>query len=96
MGFPGQSYWSGLPVPSPVGLPDPGIKPWSSAVQADSLPSEPPGKPGTLVKMRLIIEIKKIMFQWILNNSSINRGLYLLRLTLKQRSNRGETTLLLA
>ena len=26
-------------------LPDPGIKPWSPAMQADSLPSEPPGKP---------------------------------------------------
>ena len=96
MGFPGQSYWSGLPVPSLVGLPDLGIKPWSSALQADSLPSEPPGKPGTLVKMRLIIEIKKIMFQRILNSSSVNRGLYLLRLTLKQCSNRGETTPLLA
>ena len=28
-------------------LPDPGIKPWSSALQADYLPSEPPGKPDT-------------------------------------------------
>ena len=26
-------------------LPDPGIEPGSSALQADSLPSEPPGKP---------------------------------------------------
>ena len=30
------------------GLPDPGIKNWSVALQADSLPSEPPGKPGGL------------------------------------------------
>ena len=58
MGFPGQEYWSGLPVPSPGGLPDPGIEPWSPALQADSLLSEPPGKPGTLVKMRLIIRDK--------------------------------------
>jgi len=36
---------SGLPFPSPEDLPDPGIKPGSTALQADSLPSEPPGKP---------------------------------------------------
>ena len=29
----------------PRDLPDPGIKPGSPALQADSLPSEPPGKP---------------------------------------------------
>ena len=26
MGFSGQDYWSGLPLPSPVDLPDPGIE----------------------------------------------------------------------
>ena len=26
MGFPRQEYWSGLPFPSPVDLPDPGIE----------------------------------------------------------------------
>ena len=44
MGFSSQEYWSGLPFPSPGDLPDPGIKPRSPALQADSLPSEPPGK----------------------------------------------------
>ena len=39
-----QEHWSGLPFPSPGDLPHPGIKPRSSALQADSLPSEPPGK----------------------------------------------------
>ena len=47
MGFSRQEYWSGLPFPSPGDLPDPGIKPRSPALQADSLPSEPPGKPKT-------------------------------------------------
>ena len=47
MGFSRQEYWSGLPFPSPVDLPDPGIKPRSPALQADTLPSEPPGKPKT-------------------------------------------------
>ena len=35
----------GLPFPSPRDLPDPGIKLGSPALQEDSLPSEPPGKP---------------------------------------------------
>ena len=37
MGFSWQEYWSGFPFPSLGGLPDPGIKPASSALQADSL-----------------------------------------------------------
>ena len=45
MGFSRQEYWSGLPFPSPGDLPDPGIEPGSPAFQADSLTSEPPGKP---------------------------------------------------
>ena len=39
-----QEYWSGLIVLSPGDLPNPGIEPGSPALQADSLPSEPPGK----------------------------------------------------
>ena len=45
MGFSRQEYWSGLPFPSPGDLPDPGIEPGFPALEADSLPSEPPGKP---------------------------------------------------
>ena len=41
MGFSRQEYWSGLPFPSPGDLSDPGIKPRSPALQADSLLSEP-------------------------------------------------------
>ena len=44
MRFSRQEYWSGLPFPSLGDLPDPGIKPRSSTLQADALPSEPPGK----------------------------------------------------
>ena len=43
MGFSKQEYWSGLPFPSPGDLPDPGIEPRFPALQADTLPSEPPG-----------------------------------------------------
>ena len=43
MEFSGQAYWSGLPFPSPEDVPDPGIKPGSPALQADSLTTEPLG-----------------------------------------------------
>ena len=45
MGFSRQEYWHGLPFPSPGDLPEPGIEPGSPALQAESLQSEPPGKP---------------------------------------------------
>ena len=44
MGFSRQEYWSGVPLPSPGDLPDPGIEPRSPALQANALQSEPPGK----------------------------------------------------
>ena len=44
MGFSRQEYWGGLPCP-PGDILNPGIKPRSSTLQADSLLSEPPGKP---------------------------------------------------
>ena len=43
MEFSRQEYWSGLLFPPPGDLPNPGIKPWSPSLQADSLLSEPPG-----------------------------------------------------
>ena len=42
LGFSRQESWSGLPFPLPGDLPNPGIKPRSPALWADSLPSEPP------------------------------------------------------
>ena len=44
MEFSRQEYWSGLSFPSPGDLPDLGIEPRSPALQADALPSEPPGE----------------------------------------------------
>ena len=46
MGFSRQEYWSGVPLPSPGDLPNPGIEPGSPTLQADALLSEPPGKPS--------------------------------------------------
>ena len=49
MGFSRQEYWSGLPSPSPGDLPNPGIEPRSPTLQADTLTSEPPGKPHIII-----------------------------------------------
>ena len=46
MEFPRPEYWSEWPSPSPGDLPNPGIKPRSPTLQADSLPAEPQGKHG--------------------------------------------------
>ena len=45
IGFSRQECWSGLLFPASGDLPDPGIKAESPALWAESLPSEPPGKP---------------------------------------------------
>ena len=51
MEFHRQEYWSGLPFLSPGDLPNPGAKPVFPALQADSLLSEPPGKPSTILSL---------------------------------------------
>ena len=59
IGFPRQEYWSGLPFPPPVDLPNPGIKPMSPASpawQVDSLPLVPPEKPEEVLTV--------LFFQW--------------------------------
>ena len=66
MGFSRQECWSGLPFPSPGDPPEPGIEPWSPELQADALPSEPPGKPipdakkGRYKYRSPILEMKRI------------------------------------
>ena len=45
MEFSRQEYWSGLPFLSPGDIPELGIEPGFSALQAETLPSEPPGNP---------------------------------------------------
>ena len=54
--FSRPEYWSGSPFPSPGHLPNPGIEPRAPALQVDSLPVEPPGKP-TCSKLYLRIQI---------------------------------------
>ena len=59
MEFSQQEYSSGLPRPSPGDLPNPGIKPGSLALRADSLLSEPPGKPPSGVYVHLNMKTRK-------------------------------------
>ena len=53
-----EEYWSGLPCPPPEDLPNPGTKPRSLALQADSLMSEPPEKPTELVYRARVITLQ--------------------------------------
>ena len=51
MGFSRQGYYSGLPFPSPGDLPDPGIKPASTALEGGFFTTEPPGKAVSLMRV---------------------------------------------
>ena len=62
MEFSRQEYWIGLPFPSPGDLPDPGSEPRSPALQADALPSEPPGKPIGSIFIHLIRTDSNVFF----------------------------------
>ena len=54
--FSRQEYWSGLPVPSPGDLPDPGIEPGSPTLQTESLLPEPPKKPLPPILLQITTE----------------------------------------
>ena len=59
MEFSRQEYWSGLPRPCPGDLPDPG----TPALQADSLPTEPPGKLVTNLNLRDASNYRAVFLQ---------------------------------
>ena len=56
MKFSRPEYWSGFPFPSPGDLPNPGLKPRSLALQADSLSTEPQGKSVSKYDKMFIVE----------------------------------------
>ena len=55
MGFSRQEHWSGFPFPSPGDLSDPGIKPRSPTLQANSFTTEPCGKHKEYLKVCVYI-----------------------------------------
>ena len=69
--------------PSPGDLPNPGIKPGSPALQADSLPAEPPGKPKNIGVDNLSL------LQQIFPTQESNQGLLHCRWILYQLSYQG-------
>ena len=66
MEFSRPEYWSGWPFPSPGDRPNPGIKPRSPTLQADSLPVEPQGKPKNTGVGSLSL------LQWVLPTQELN------------------------
>ena len=81
--FSRLEYCSGQAFPSPGDLPNPGIKPRSLALQADSLPAKPPGKPKNTGVGSLSL------LQWIFPTQELNWGLLLCRQILYQLSYQG-------
>ena len=78
MEFSRPEYWSGRPFPSPGDLPNPEIKPTSPALQADSLPAEPPGKPKAGRAMSVLITSIPQYLAWLpepLSNCWKNEGM---------------------
>ena len=82
-GFSRQEHWSGLPCPSLGDRANPGIKPRSSALQVDSLPPEPPGKPKNTGVCSLSL------LQGIFLTKESNQGLLSCRLILYHLSYQG-------
>ena len=74
MRFSRREYWSGLPFPSPGDLPNPGIEPRSLALQADTLPSEPPGKPFRWQQLPSILRMRDFPDGQVLKNLPSNAG----------------------
>ena len=83
MEFSRPEYWSGLPFPSPGDLPYPGTEPRSPALQADSLPAEPPGKTKNIGVGSLSL------LQGIFPTQESNQGLLHCRQSLYQLSYQG-------
>ena len=80
MEFSRPEYWSGKPFPSPGDLPNPGIKPRSPMLQADFLPTKPPGKPKNTGVGSLFL------LQWIFLTRQLNWDLLHCRCILYQLS----------
>ena len=63
MGFSKQEYGRLLPWLPPGDLLNEGIEPWSPALQADSLLSEPPGKPVIIHQMLINYSCQNAEFE---------------------------------
>ena len=87
MAFSRPEYWSGQSFFSPRDLPNIGIEPRSPALQADSLPAEPPGKTKNTGVGNLSL------LRGIFLTQESNRGLLHCRQILYQLSYKGSPVL---
>ena len=83
MEFSRPEQWSRQPFPSPRDLPNRGIEPRFPALQADSLPAEPQGKPKSTGVGSLSL------LQWSFPTQESNWGLLHCRQVLYQLSDQG-------
>ena len=91
LGFSRQEHWSGLSFPSPGDLPDPGIEPRFSALQAHALPSDPPGKPRIRKCFQYQHVIQQILspYIWKFYKSQLKKGYFCdLHITIKDHFKR--------
>ena len=58
-----QEYYCGLPFPFPWNLPNPGIEPGFPPLQADSLPSEPPGNPLVMIWLLICTFLHRVLIR---------------------------------
>ena len=72
LGFPRQEFWSGLPLPPPGGLPNPGIESTSPALAGGSFITEPepPEMPSTVYQMSYISVLERNKFD-SMNKASV-------------------------
>ena len=90
MGFSRPDHWSGLPFPSPGDLPNPGIEPWSPALQADSLPTELPGNSPPWNMGELHFEARDGYFNRVMLNVQGKSPFYVNMVLLEQFQPSGE------
>ena len=95
MEFSRQEYWSGVPFPTTGDLSNLGSEPWSPALQADSLPSEPPGRPQYWThkhqKQYCTCSRCSLFAEWILceNIFSVNKHILQYHVQLSWKPERG-------
>ena len=71
-GFPRQKFQSGLPLPSPGDIPDPGIEPTSPALEGNSLPLSHQGSPASFFRELPSRRNSRESKQYILSQNDLN------------------------
>ena len=105
-GFSRQEYWSGLPCSPPGAVLNSGLELRYPTLQANSLPSEPPGKPkntgvGGLSFLQGIFLIQELNWgllhcRWILNQLTYQGSLGVVTKEISKQSVENTTWFLLA